>query len=70
LWYYCTSSLIPSDSLLVSTPPNRPIGVSIAPTTSTINVKFRVAAKVFRLGILSYGKRLTTPELRRWLRVA
>jgi ABC-2 type transport system permease protein len=31
---------------------------------------FWITAKIFRTGILSYGKRPTIPELLRWLRVA
>ena len=42
------------------------IGVSIA----TILVFFYVTAKIFRVGILSYGKRPTIPELWRWVKVA
>jgi hypothetical protein len=29
-----------------------------------------VTAKIFRLGLLAYGKRPTIPELWRWLKVA
>jgi hypothetical protein len=29
-----------------------------------------VTAKIFRVGILSYGKRPTIPELWRWVKVA
>ena len=42
------------------------VGVSIL----TILAFFWVTAKIFRLGILSYGKRPTIPELMRWVRVA
>jgi ABC-2 type transport system permease protein len=36
----------------------------------TIYFLFWAAAKIFRVGILSYGKRPTIPELWRWLKVA
>ena len=36
----------------------------------TICVFFYATAKIFRVGILSYGKRPTLPELWRWLKVA
>lgn len=42
------------------------IGISIV----TILAFFWVTAKIFRTGILSYGKRPTIPELLRWVRVA
>jgi hypothetical protein len=43
---------------------------SIVLTSATIYFMFWVAAKIFRVGILSYGKRPTIPELWRWLKVA
>lgn len=42
------------------------IGISIA----TILVFFWITAKIFRIGILSYGKRPTIPELWKWIKVA
>jgi ABC-2 type transport system permease protein len=56
--------------VLVSTPPFWQIGLSIVLTSATIYFMFWVAAKIFRVGILSYGKRPTIPELWRWLKVA
>jgi len=55
---------------LVSEPPVWHIVVSIAVSLVTICVFFYVTAKIFRVGILSYGKRPTIPELWRWLKVA
>ncbi|HKB80999.1 MAG TPA: ABC transporter permease [Thermoanaerobaculia bacterium] len=55
---------------LVSEPPVWHIVVSIAVSIATILVFFWVTAKIFRTGILSYGKRPTIPELWRWLKVA
>ena len=43
---------------------------SIALSIATIVAFFWVTAKIFRVGILSYGKRPTLPELLRWVRVA
>ena len=55
---------------LVSEPPLWHILVSIVVSIATILVFFWVTAKIFRVGILSYGKRPTIPELWRWLKVA
>jgi ABC-2 type transport system permease protein len=55
---------------LVSDPPMWHILLSIAISVATILIFFYVTAKIFRVGILSYGKRPTIPELWRWLKVA
>lgn len=55
---------------LVSEPPVWHILLSIAVSIATILAFFWVTAKIFRTGILSYGKRPTIPELWRWLKVA
>lgn len=55
---------------LVADPPMWHIGLSILVSIATISVMFWVTAKIFRVGILSYGKRPTIPELWRWLKVA
>lgn len=55
---------------LVSEPPVWHVLLSIAISIVTIAVFFYVTAKIFRVGILSYGKRPTIPELWRWLKVA
>jgi ABC-2 type transport system permease protein len=55
---------------LVTDPPLWHIAVSVIVSIVTITLFFRVTAKIFRVGILSYGKRPTIPELWRWLKVA
>ncbi len=55
---------------LVSEPPVWHVLLSIAVSIVTIMVFFYVTAKVFRVGILSYGKRPTIPELWRWIKLA
>jgi len=55
---------------LVSEPPLWHVLLSIAVSIVTICVFFYGTAKIFRVGILSYGKRPTIPELWRWLKVA
>jgi ABC-2 type transport system permease protein len=54
----------------VSDPPMWHIAVSIAVAIVTILLFFYITAKIFRIGILSYGKRPTIPELMRWVRAA
>ncbi|HYC92477.1 MAG TPA: ABC transporter permease [Thermoanaerobaculia bacterium] len=54
----------------VTDPPLWHFLVSIGLSILTILAFFWVTAKIFRIGILSYGKRPTIPELMRWVRVA
>jgi len=55
---------------LVSEPPLAHLAISIAVSIATICAFFWVTAKIFRVGILSYGKRPTLGELWQWLKVA
>ena len=55
---------------LVSEPPVAHVLISIAVAIVTIAAFFWITAKIFRVGILSYGKRPTIGELWRWLKVA
>jgi ABC-2 type transport system permease protein len=55
---------------LVSEPPVWHIVLSILVSIATIAAFFWATAKIFRVGILSYGKRPTLPELWRWVKVA
>jgi ABC-2 type transport system permease protein len=55
---------------LVAEPPFWHVLVSIVMSVATIAAFFWITAKIFRVGILSYGKRPTLPELWRWLKVA
>jgi ABC-2 type transport system permease protein len=55
---------------LVAEPPVWHIAVSIAVSVVTIFVMMWMTAKIFRIGILSYGKRPTIPQLWQWLKVA
>lgn len=54
--------------IMMVTPPFWQIGLSILLMLVTIYFFFRGAAKVFRIGILMYGKRPTIPEILRWAR--
>ncbi len=55
---------------LVADPPLWHILVTVVVSIATIAFFFRITAKIFRIGILSYGKRPTIPELVRWMKVA
>jgi ABC-2 type transport system permease protein len=54
--------------ICVQTPPAWQIALSIALSLGTTWLIFRGAAKIFRIGILMYGKRPTIPEIFRWAR--
>ena len=56
--------------VLLSEPPFWQVAISVLLSAATVWGMFWVAAKLFRVGILSYGKRPTIPELWRWLKVA
>jgi ABC-2 type transport system permease protein len=56
--------------IVVSEPPLWQVALSVVISVATIYVMFWITAKIFRVGILSYGKRPTIPELWRWLKVA
>ncbi len=49
-------------------PPAWQIGLSIAIMIVTIYIVLWIAARLYRVGILMYGKRATLPEMLRWLR--
>jgi ABC-2 type transport system permease protein len=55
---------------LVSEPPITHLLFSVAVSLATIAAFFWATAKIFRVGILSYGKRPTMGELWRWLKIA
>jgi ABC-2 type transport system permease protein len=55
---------------LVSEPPIAHLAISVAVSIATIFALHWTAAKIFRVGILSYGKRPTMGELWRWLKIA
>ena len=55
---------------LVGDPPMTHILISILVSLATISGLMWITSKIFRVGILSYGKRPTIPELWRWVKVA
>ena len=55
---------------LVAEPPLWHIALSVLISLATIATFLWITTKIFRVGILSYGKRPTIPELWRWIKVA
>lgn len=55
---------------LVGDPPMAHILISILVSIATISGLMWITSKIFRVGVLSYGKRPTIPELWRWVKVA
>jgi ABC-2 type transport system permease protein len=56
--------------VLVAEPPIWQLTLSIVLSVATVYVFSWITAKIFRVGILSYGKRPSPAELWRWLKVA
>ena len=56
--------------VLIEQPPMWQILLCVGIMLATIYGLLLMAARIYRIGILMYGKRPTLPELRRWLRYA
>ncbi len=56
--------------ITVVTPPAWQVALSIVLLLATIGAVLWIAARIYRVGILMYGKRPTLPELLRWVRAA
>ena len=54
----------------VSMPPTWQIGLSIALSLTSLYLFVWLSARIYRVGILMYGKRPSLAELRKWLRYA
>lgn len=65
-----TSPLIMFMRIAVQTPPFWQIGLSIFILVATIYGLVLLCAKIYRVGILMYGKRPTLPEIVKWLKYA
>jgi ABC-2 type transport system permease protein len=63
-----TAPLVMVPRMGLATPPIWQIGLSIALLLVSIWVVLWFASRLYRVGILMYGKRATLPELLRWLR--
>ena len=65
-----TSPIMMYLRLSVSEPPIWQIALSVAILLVTIYGVISVCARIYRVGILMYGKKPTLPEILRWLRYA
>ena len=65
-----TSPLIMFMRIAVQTPPLWQILLSVALLVGTIYGLVLLCAKIYRVGILMYGKRPTMPEIMKWLKYA
>ncbi|HET6936263.1 MAG TPA: ABC transporter permease [Candidatus Angelobacter sp.] len=65
-----TSPLIMFMRIAVQTPPLWQIALSILILVATIYGLVLLCAKIYRVGILMYGKRPTLPEIVKWLKYA
>jgi ABC-2 type transport system permease protein len=65
-----TAPLMMFARIVLETPPWWQIALSIAILLATIYAVVMVCAKIYRVGILMYGKRPTLPEIMKWLRYA
>jgi ABC-2 type transport system permease protein len=56
--------------IAVQTPPAWQIALSLALMVATIAGMLVLCARIYRIGILMYGKRPTLPEIVKWLKYA
>lgn len=56
--------------IVVSTPPAWQVALSIALQLAAIFALLWLASRIYRIGILMYGKRPTLPEILKWVRYA
>jgi len=56
--------------ITVEQPPAWQLGLSIVIMIATIAAMMWICSRIYRVGILMYGKRPTLPEIIRWIRMA
>jgi ABC-2 type transport system permease protein len=66
---FCTPLLMYT-RILVETPPAWQIGLSLVLLIGTIYAIVSICSRIYRVGILMYGKRPTLPEIMKWLKYA
>ena len=65
-----TAPLVMYTRIVVQTPPLWQIALSIGVTVATIFGVTFICGRIYRVGILMYGKRATLPEIIKWIRYA
>jgi len=65
-----TSPVVMLVRIVTRTPPLWQIALSFAIGFGTVVLLVWVASRIYRVGMLMYGKRATVPEIMRWLRRA
>ena len=65
-----TAPLVMYTRIVVQTPPAWQIALSIGITIATIFGVLFICGRIYRVGILMYGKRATLPEILKWIRYA
>lgn len=65
-----TAPLVMYTRIVVQTPPMWQIALSIGITIATIFGVLFICGRIYRVGILMYGKRATLPEIVKWIRYA
>jgi ABC-2 type transport system permease protein len=65
-----TAPLVMYTRIVVQTPPLWQIALSISLTVATIFGVLFICGRIYRVGILMYGKRATLPEIIKWIRYA
>ena len=66
---FCTPLLM-YIRILVETPPVWQIALSLVLLLGTIYAMLAICSRIYRVGILMYGKRPTLPEIMKWLKYA
>jgi len=66
---FCTPLLM-FIRILVETPPAWQIGLSLVLLAGTIYAMLSICSRIYRIGILMYGKRPTLPEILKWVKYA
>ncbi len=56
--------------MVAQTPPFWQIGLCVALLGATIAVFMTLSSRIYRIGILMYGKRATLPEIMKWIKYA
>ena len=65
-----TSPVVMLVRIVTQAPPFWQIALSLATGFATVILLIWVAARIYRIGMLMYGKRATIPEIMRWVRQA